>query len=158
MINRFNNSNGPLMTLPNKRFRSRSLRVLFHLLPRRTKRLLFLSALSGKVIDVLPTRHDAAPVPPETLVKLQEFFNLCKDPSAIELPMALSGKIWGKRPIDELVCPLYLGFDDSFVRATRTARQIVAIMPCWLVYGRTRAIIDDVRQLIMSRNEIFATC
>lgn len=146
------------MTIPNKRFRSRTLRVLFHLLPRRTKRLLFLSSLSGKVIDGAQAETNDETFERETRMKIQEAFNLCKDPNAIELPMALNRKIWGKRPIDELVCPLYLDDDESFIKATRIARQIVAIMPCWLVYGTTRAIIDDVRQLITMRNELFSTC
>lgn len=137
------------MVQSNKRFKSRYLRVLFHLLPRRTKRLLFLSALSGKVTG---EKSLARPV----LVNIQNEFDLCVDPFAIELPLAFHDKIWGKRPIDELVCPRRLEAFNTDRDLTRAARQIVSIMPCWLVYDQTSSIISDVRDLLAKRGVIFA--
>jgi hypothetical protein len=89
------------------------------------------------------------------LIKIQEKFSLCRDPNAIELPLAFTNQIWGKRPIDTLVCPLYLESKQSDNDVTRIARQIVIMMPCWLVYGNTMNIVNDVRELLNMRNEIF---
>lgn len=137
------------MIQSNKRFKSRYLRVLFHLLPCRTKRLLFLSSLSGKVTGEKSLAR-------QTLVKIQNEFELCSDPFAIELPLAFHEKIWGKRPIDELVCPVHLDATQSDRELTRLSRQIVSIMPCWLVYAQTSCIVNDVRDLLAKRGEIFA--
>lgn len=138
------------MTQPNKRFRSRTLRILFHLLPRHTKRMLFLASLAGKVTS---THHLSKSI----LLKLQQEFQLCADTKAIDLPPILHKKIWGNRPIEGLVCPVHLDAQQSERCMTRTARQIVSIMPCWLVYAHTTQIIEDVRDMLSKREVLFAT-
>lgn len=137
------------MKLSNKRFQTRTLRVLFHLLPSRMKRLIFLSSLSGKVTG---EKHMAQ----DMLIRIQEKFKLCRDPHAMELPLACTDKIWGKRPIEDLVCPVYLNANQSDHDVTRTARQIVVMMPCWLVYDNTITIVGQVRELLIARSELFA--
>jgi hypothetical protein len=139
------------MTQPNnhKRFKSRVLRVLFHILPRRIKRLVFISSLSGKVCGSIEMDR-------VTRLRLQQVFGLCTDPDAVALPLAYNDRIWSNRPIEQLVCPMHLQGIHSDQELTRTARQIVVMMPCWLVYGKTMKIVDDVRELLIKRNELFS--
>lgn len=136
------------MNQSNKRFRSRALRVLFHILPRRIKRLIFISSLSGKVSGAIEMDR-------ETRLRLQQSFGLCKDPDAVALPLAYNDKIWANRPIETLVCPVRLSTPLTEQEITRTARQIVALMPCWLVYGQTMKIVEDVRELLVKKDELF---
>ena len=139
------------MTMTNqKRFKSRILRVLFHILPSRTKRMVFLTTLTAKVTGLKEMDR-------EKRIHLQSQFALCKDPDAISLPLAYNEKIWGNRPIDELIErvqnePSSTGFTEQ--EMTRMARQIVAMMPCWLVYTQTMEIVKEVRQLLSQRNEL----
>lgn len=139
------------MTMANKkRFKSRILRVLFHILPSRTKRMVFLTTLTAKVTGLKEMDR-------VTRVQLQSQFNLCKDPDAIALPLAYNEKIWGNRPIDSLIERVLdetnnIGITEQ--ELTRYARQIVAMMPCWLVYGQTMEIVKEVRLLLSSRNEL----
>ena len=91
-----------------------------------------------------------------TRVRLLAQFHLGKDPDALALPLAFNEKIWTNRPIDGLVCPIHLEQAAANEKEmTRTARQIVAMMPCWLVYGQTMQIAADVRELLSQRNELF---
>ena len=131
----------------NKRFKSRAMRVLFHILPRRIKRLLFVSSLTGKITGL--NELDRA-----TRQLLNEMFGLCKDPDAIALPLALNEKIWMNRPIGNLVHSAHLEGVLTDQEITRVARQIVAMMPCWLVYTGTMKISADVRELLLQRNEL----
>jgi hypothetical protein len=136
------------MNQTNKRFRSRALRVLFHILPRRTKRLVFLSSLSGKLAGSVEMDR-------ESRQRLQANFGLCVDPDAVALPLAYNEKIWANRPIESLVCPIYLSSTLTEQELTRTARKIVVLMPCWLVYGQTKKIVEDVRELLQKKDELF---
>uniref|UniRef100_A0AAU7PFU7 Uncharacterized protein n=1 Tax=Burkholderia phage vB_BgluM-SURPRISE13 TaxID=3159457 RepID=A0AAU7PFU7_9VIRU len=136
------------MKLSNKRFQTRTLRVLFHLLPQRMKRLMFISSLSGKVAGT--NEFDRV-----VLLQIQEEFKLTKvDPHAMELPVACANKIWGKRPVEDLVCSDHLN-EKSDHDMTRIARQIVVMMPCWLVYDSTFKIANDVRELLTKREQLF---
>lgn len=152
------NLTNPPKRVKKNRFSSRSMRLVFHLLPSRMKRLIFISSVAGKlsgkklpefVQEFRQTRCN------DTVVKLQEKFNLCQDPTAICLPLALNDKIWGSRPIDQLVCPENLGNLQSEHDITRTAREIVAKMPCFLVYDGAINIAKEVRELITARGELF---
>lgn len=137
------------MTVPNnKRFKSRALRVLFHILPSRTKRVLFISSLSGKVTGQRELDRNVR-------LRLLGAFSLCNDPDAIALPVAYNEKIWANRPIDSLVEKVLSSEELDVVELTRIARQIVAMMPCWLVYGQTMHIVQEVRELLSQRNELF---
>jgi hypothetical protein len=112
------------------------------------KRLMFLSSLSGKIAGTKEFDR-------EVLLKIQEEFGLTKvDPHAMELPIACMDKIWGKRPVEDLVCPVTLN-DKSGHDMTRTARQIVVMMPCWLVYDSTFKIVSEVRELLEKREQLF---
>jgi hypothetical protein len=91
-----------------------------------------------------------------TRLRLQQVFGLCTDPDAVALPLAYNDRIWSNRPIEQLVCPMHLQGIHSDQELTRTARQIVVMMPCWLVYGKTMKIVDDVRELLIKRNELFS--
>ena len=139
------------MTMANKkRFKSRILRVLFHILPSRTKRMVFLTSLTGYVTGMKEMDRP-------TRLHLKEQFDLCKDPDALALPLAYNEKIWANRPIDNLIGRVLveadsLGYTEQ--ELTRYARQIVAMMPCWLVYGQTMDIVKEVRQLLLQRNEL----
>lgn len=138
-----------LPQLPNKRFTSRLMRVSFHLLPSRMKRLMFLSSLYGQVSKEKEINQ-------ERLVRFKEAFDLCRDPRAIALPMACSDRIWNKRTIDELVCKDNLCSRDTEKDITRIARMIVVGMPCWLVYDHTTKIVQDVKKLLTHREDLFA--
>lgn len=136
------------MKLSNKRFQTRTLRVLFHLLPSRMKRLMFISSLSGKIAGT--SELDRA-----TLLRIQQEFKLTNvDPHAMELPIACTDKIWGKRPVEDLVCPVFL-HQKSNHDLTRIARQIVVMMPCWLVYDEIFRVVIEVRQLLEARDQLF---
>jgi hypothetical protein len=110
----------------------------------------FLSSLSGKVTGQVELDR-------ETRLRLQEVFGLCKDPDAVALPLAYKDKIWSNRPIEKLVCPVRLSNPLSEKEATRMAREIVVLMPCWLVYGQTKKIVEDVRGLLVKKDELFMT-
>lgn len=136
------------MKLSNKRFQTRTLRVLFHLLPQRSKRLMFISSLAGKVAGKKTFDR-------ETILRIQDQFSLTNiDPHAMELPVACANRIWGKRPVEDLVNLETLN-EKSDHDATRIARQIVAMMPCWMVYDNTFKIAKDVRELLAERNKLF---
>lgn len=138
-----------MMKLTNKRFQSRILRILFHLLPCRVKRLMFITSLTGKITGKKTlTRFER--------IRIQERFKLCKDPDAMDLPLAVSDKIWINRPVEQYICQSYLDIHCRESELTRTARQIVAIMPCWLVYASTSKIVDDVKELLKTRSELLA--
>lgn len=138
-----------LLKLSNKRFTSRFMRVFFHLLPSRMKRLMFLSSLYSKVSCETEIDHSR-------MVRFQEAFDLCKDPHAIALPMAYSDRIWRQRPIENLVCQNNLCRHETDKDLTRIARMIVVRMPCWLVYDKTTKIVEDVKKLLLEREELFA--
>jgi hypothetical protein len=108
----------------------------------------FLSSLSGKV-------SGQAELDRTTRLRLQEKFDLCKDPDAVALPLAYNDKIWSNRPIENLVCPIRLSSELTDQELTRMARQIVVLMPCWLVYGQTKKIVEDVRELLVKKDELF---
>jgi hypothetical protein len=137
------------MNHSNKRFKSRALRVLFHILPRRIKRMVLISSLAGKI-------SGQKEMDLELRKRLQQKFGLCKDPDAVALPLALSEAIWGKRHINALLDSLETDHELTEQELTRLARQIVATMPCWLVYGKTMRIVEEVRTLIQTRDELFA--
>lgn len=73
------------------------------------------------------------------------------------LPLAYNDKIWSNRPIENLVCPIRLSSELTDQELTRMARQIVVLMPCWLVYGQTKKIVEDVRELLVKKDELFVT-
>lgn len=135
------------MKLSNKRFQTRTLRVLFHLLPSRMKRLMFIASLSGKIAGA--SEFDRA-----ILLQIQQRFTLTKvDPHAMELPVAYADKIWGKRPVSDLVSEDHLS-EKSEHDMTRISRQIVVMMPCWLVYDMTWVIVGEVRELLAERDQL----
>ena len=136
------------MKISKKRFTSRILQVLFHILPKRMKRLMFLSSLSAKIAQTKCL--DAS-----TQQRLKETLHLCKNEKALGFPAEYCNTIWAKREIDSLVCPIYLGTQVQDEQLTRTARMIVAIMPCWLVYDSISKIVADVRTLLVARGELF---
>lgn len=136
------------MKLSNKRFQTRTLRVLFHLLPQRMKRLMFLSSLSAKIAG-------SKELDRSILLRIQEEFKITNvDPHAMELPIACADKIWGKRPVEDLVCPVQLS-EKSDHDMTRVARQIVVMMPCWLVYDEIFRVVIEVRDLLEKREQLF---
>jgi len=109
---------------------------------------MFISSLAGKVAGT--NTFDRA-----TLLRIQDQFSLTNvDPHAMELPVACANKIWGKRPVEDLVSPATLN-DMSSHDETRIARQIVAMMPCWMVYDNTFKIVGDVRELLAERSNLF---
>lgn len=92
----------------------------------------------------------------QTRIRLQQHFDLCADPDAVALPLALNEKIWANRPIESLVDSVHLELQHTEAELTRTARKIVTMMPCWLVYGETKRIVSDVRDLLTTREELFS--
>jgi hypothetical protein len=122
---------------------------MFHLLPQRIKRLVFISTLAGKI-------SGRSELEREILLRIQAEFKITKvDPHAMELPLACADKIWGKRPVEDLVCPVVLN-EMSGHDMTRIARQIVVMMPCVLVYDKTFEIVREVRELLEKREQLFA--
>lgn len=131
----------------NKRFKSRVLRVLFHILPRRTKRLVFITTLTAKVAGFRELDRTARR-------QLLNEFGLGRDPDALALPLAYTDKIWANRPIDTIVDDTHLSRACVDKELTRMSRQIVAMMPCWLVYAHTVDIARDVRELLLKRSTL----
>ncbi|BAS04848.2 hypothetical protein [Ralstonia phage RSF1] len=89
------------------------------------------------------------------MLRIQEEFKITNvDPHAMELPIACADKIWGKRPVEDLVCPVQLS-EKSDHDMTRVARQIVVMMPCWLVYDEIFRVVIEVRDLLEKREQLF---
>lgn len=143
------------MNLTNKRFKSRAMRVLFHVLPSRTKRLVFISSLVGKIggDEVVAEGEVGRGI----RASVQQRLALCKDPEAMRLWATYTDKIWRSRPIEPLVCPIHLSEQQCEQKMRRTARQIVVMMPCWLVYGKTTQIVQDVCDILQRRSELQPT-
>lgn len=125
------------------------MRVLFHLLPSRIKRLLFIASLSAWVLDKEELDRS-------TRMNMVAQFSLCSDPDALALPIAMKDKIWKNRPISPLMKSCMCGGLQTEKDVTRKARQIVAMMPCWLVYDKTLSIVQDTKALLSVRNELMA--
>lgn len=138
------------MKYSKRTLRARVLRGIFHMFPRRTKKLVFLSSLCGKITGNSELER-------QIRLRLQEEIITCSDPDAMTLPLAFNDKIWANRPIESVVNPLLLATHMNDQEITRMARQIVAMMPCWLVYTQISIIVDDVRKLLAKRENLF-TC
>jgi hypothetical protein len=120
---------------------------LGHVLPTRTKRLIFLASFSARVKE-----EDATPsstLDNAALRKLNELLTLGADPKALGLPVQLSRVIWRGRSVADIAgeqLPIDRITPD---RVESVSQQIVSAMPQWLKYDPTDKMVGDVKKLLV---------
>lgn len=127
-----------------------SSRLLTQHLPRRTKRLIFLTSL-------LAVMKNTTELSLEVLAKLNAMLILAKDEHALQLPARLSTRIWNGSSLKEIS---ESGFGDlSEVPSDAVAEVTTGIIkniPCWLHYAREADIRSDITTILTNRNEFTA--
>jgi hypothetical protein len=113
--------------------------VLQRKLPRRSKRIIFVAAIAGRLeqTDTLSS---------ETLAKLNAVLKLSPDDNALKFPVYLSEVIWRGKPLENLSTLEDIGTD-----IVKWAHETV---PFWLTYGRASDMVSDaiiVKRLVEGR-------
>ena len=116
-------------------------------MPRRMKRLLFLTSVMTHVKD--------SQLNSQTLHKLNNLMGLCREEKAMELPMMLSKVIWDGRVIEPIkVLSEKKTIPDS--QFQDLIHQVITNVPHWLRYGRAGDMEEDLRRLLSYRTELLS--
>lgn len=103
------------------------------LIPKKTKRLVFLTSLLGRLVD----SHNPSI---ETMHKLNNLLGLCTVEDAMKLPLSFSGSIWSNKTPEELIIDPY--------SLSRTVNSIIDVSPKWLRYADTEAMVHDIETIL----------
>lgn len=122
-----------------------------------TKRMIFLSTLTGYL-------KDSSHPDPVMLEKLNELFSLSTSSKALEFPMTIHSKIWGKFDIVKLncigvECKVPTDIDSSrlaFSQRRRIATEMINFVPEWLKYGSVANMQNDIIKLLLNLTTISA--
>jgi len=114
--------------------------ILESILPSRTKRLLLIGSLCGKLVNKL--KIDA-----EYLSLLNTQFSLCREEQALKFPLAVSDYIWREIPL-EVTTETTAGDDQMQALACKLLEGV----PDWLRYDRDSYIMDDLFHLLKFNN------
>ena len=120
-------------------------------MPKKTKRLVFISTLFAGIKDIQETS-------PEHLQCLNELMGLCEIKEAISLPMFFGAMLWKKKLPEGIFLhyrknpPLQLceinNKELSEVEMRVIANTIINHTPCWLLYTSRRKMRDDLVLLL----------
>jgi hypothetical protein len=114
----------------------------------RTKRLIFLASLSARLKDSSKLDHD-------TMKKLNTLMDLCKDESAIKLPVELSKVIWHGKASYEICRDQVSSLSSlSSDRINLISTRVLTAMPAWLRYGNDDEMQKDVAKLLTCRTAV----
>lgn len=86
--------------------------------------------------------------------KLNEAMKLAYRPEAIQLPIALSDRVWGKAGLREVIS------DDALLRAKTEdelralAQKVIAMTPHWALYAPDDEMKEDVINLLRHQRAI----
>ena len=106
--------------------------------PERTKRLIVMSSLLGRLFD-------RKKLDPATLQKLNETLHICEFQSAMLLPLRYSHTIWNNEIIDiNSNCEKY----DSTSKFSFFTKELVDSVPDWLKYNKDD-MEKDVSQVLL---------
>lgn len=116
--------------------------ILDTVLPDRTKRLLLISSLSGRLLKKENINDDY-------LALLNTQLSLCREEDAIRLPIAINEQIWPECPIDIVDTNMVSDKD-----ITSLVKRIMEKIPEWLKYDRESIIEDELSQ-VLKLNSVF---
>jgi hypothetical protein len=118
-------------------------------LPNRTKRLLFLTSLASRFINMSNFNK-------ETMHKLNSLLKLCNNERAMELPIALSNIIWhGKTSMELCHCDV-CNVELSKELIKEMTSNILSLVPTWLKYSEDEDIKHDVEILLRNSRMLVA--
>lgn len=101
--------------------------ILTKILPRRMKRLIFISSLFGKIVG-------SKDVPKETLAKLNKAMNLASESdNSLVLPIKIQSVVWDNT---------YIDFTNL---STDELDSVINSSPTWVRYDEAR---DDITELL----------
>lgn len=109
--------------------------ILESVLPARTKRVITIISLCGKIINKLK-------IDKEYLSLLNTYMLLSREEDALKLPIYFSDTIWHHVPAKALVDEI----DEEKIH--KVALEIVESIPPWLRYARDIVIVNDVESLL----------
>lgn len=121
-------------------------RILGHVLPRRMKRLIFVSSFIAHIKN--STNPDK-----ELLSKINKLLMLSSSDEALLLPVQLHQQIWHKVVLKDVLSEKNIEIDDisqiasySFKKPQiRTlSEEIIRVIPNWLMYGSKTQIRSDL--------------
>lgn len=121
-------------------------RVLGKLLPRRMKRLIFVSSFIAHLRNTTDPDRDL-------LSKINKLLSLSNRDEALLLPIQLHQQIWSKVFLKEVFQEKSINFDDISQIASfkfhkpqiRTlSEEIIKVIPSWLMYGSRNQVKNDL--------------
>lgn len=137
-------------------------KVLGHILPNRTKRLIFVSSFIAHIQNCETTDKNL-------ITKLNTLLHLCGSDNALVFPMQLHDKIWKNANIEQLFQEK--GFETSTDLALLTVNKpktmskkirtlsedIIKVMPAWLRYSSNSQMRQDLITLLLNIGVITQT-
>lgn len=146
----------PSIEIPKKKltFKQKFVKFLFKKVPKRFKRIVFISSIMG----IIEQSRDANM---ELVNKVNEIFQLAKDPKTFMLPVHFNSVIWTDITADSVlgedsehreVCKICLkDINDrilSHEECEAIGRHFAKNVPDWLKYGSFELMVSDVIRLL----------
>lgn len=129
--------------------------ILEHILPPRTKRLMFLASLSARVKDVEEKQKEPA-FDDATLQKLNQLMALSANDEALKLPVHLSRVIWRGKTLADICGEDLPTKQLTPDRVESISQTIVSGMPSYLKYDKAEEMVGQVKKLLL-HHRIFTT-
>lgn len=118
--------------------------ILSILLPSNGKRILVLTSLHAQLVQ-------RGVFQAETLHKLNQTLCLARSDEALNLPTAVSGRLWDSSQLDLIIRDIHTKDTGSvclpYQEAKRVSESIVAILPSWLRYDDNEHMVRDTINL-----------
>ena len=132
-------------------------RFLCKYLPKRIKRMIFLSSLGSNIKGV--DKPDL-----RVIKKLNEILMLSSNPNALKFPIAINSKIWGNTNLEYVddirhICPDFVdsGFKHlSKSQSRRVSNVFINRAPSYLLYESNTNMRRDIELLMSNIDNVFA--
>ena len=113
-------------------------------LPNRTKRIVFLTSLAGRL-------KEAFLLDEVVISGINKLFKLASSDAALEFPYDLSKVIWGGKTRED-ICRSSFNSNITFTFSIASiTRCIMEAIPSWLRYGSDKEIESDIELLLENR-------
>ena len=119
------------------------------LIPKRAKRIIFLSTLF-RIID--EPEKEKTDVNPETLKKLNSVLSLCHNEEALYFPCHLTTVMWNKDIIENL--PQKVKGEIENHELDLLTDKVIKNAPSFMLYDSNRKMRQDIKLLIRNQNQI----
>lgn len=119
------------------------------LIPKRAKRIIFLSTLF-RIID--EPEKEKTDIDPKTLKKLNDVLSLCHNEDALHFPCHLTNVMWNKDIIENL--PQKVKGEIEPHELDLITDKVIKNAPSFMLYDSNRTMRQDIKLLIRSQNQI----